>query len=517
MKFRLFSTIATFSLASASLGCPTPTPATDAAANVDAALPFADAPSGNDAHVDGGVDAFRGSSLGTCAAPRDVNLTLDAPLTVVGNTTRGPRGGLDLVNCGSSSPLSRPPQDVLALHVPGTGMTAISFDLTMGTDADFDTVVQVRTACTEAPEDPTTTCFDNADMSVQSAGAFAAMGGSTVYLVITGFDGSIAEGAYSVTFSSIDNAPPTLTTASTRRINNTRLEIRGDGGDPDSNAVGFEVQYLDATGAVIDGASGPGPFQIDFDAAHRELTFSALATQALAEVDPAQAHAASLRISTIDEFGATSAARTVMIEDRLEVGYGEACDATHFCADPNVCFAGICQATMEVRTACGAATTIPLEVPTTTATVAHQSATLPAGGGLFVGGCAGEGSERLFNVTVPSAAVDLIVTALLPSTMMSLDTTVYIRSTCGNPASEVACNDDAAEGDLRSYAEYRNAAPGNYTVFIDTYASDAAARTAHFDVTLRPVLAHGAACDPMGIANRCVGDPCPATGAALCP
>jgi hypothetical protein len=518
MKLRLAPALLG-SLACVSIACPTTTPQSDAAVEVDAAIPRVDAPIPDaPAAADAGVDAFSGSSLGTCAAPREVNLTLGEPITVRGDTSRGAAGALDLVNCGAGSPFSRPPQEVLAIRIPGSGMTAVRFDLTMDTDAEFDTVVQVRTTCSEAPTDPTTTCFDNVGESIQSAGSFAAMGGSTVYLVITGFDGAVSEGAYTATFTSIDNAPPTLNSVSARRINGERLVVRGDGADADSNAVGFVVEYLDASGALIRGAAGTGPFALDFDADFRMPTFSAVATQALVETDPLFVMAASLRVSVVDELGATSAPRTVSIEDRVEVDYGEACDAMRFCVEPNVCTAGICQATMAIRDACTAATTIPLVTPTTTATIAHQTAALPVGDGLFTGACAGGGAERLFNVTVPAGRFDLIATTLVDGTRMMLDTAIHIRSVCGNQRSEVACSDDAgAEGDLRSRAEVESAAPGNYTVFIDTYAPLADARVAAFDVILRPVLASGAACDPMGVNNRCEGELCPAAGAAVCP
>lgn len=506
------------SLVFLALGCPNPPPPSDA--GTDAAPPRVDAAFGPDAYAltpDAAPDAFDAAALGTCAAPRPVDVALGTPTVVRGDTTRGLRGPLDLVNCGNTSPLSRPPQDVLAVRVPGTGMIAVRFDLQTGTDPEFDTIVQVRTACEVAPIDATTSCFDNVEDVVQSAGSFSAMGGSTVYLVVTGFDGAVSEGAYTVTFEAIDNAPPVLTAASARRVNGERLEVRGTGSDADDNAVGFAVQYLDASGVLIAGASGAGPFATDFDGAPGGTFTNALATRALATLEPSLAAATSLRVALIDAFGATSATRDVRIEDRTEVAYGAACDALRQCAEPNVCEASTCQATSAVRAACSAATSVTLDAPTTTATVSRQSANIPTGTGVF-NSCGGGGGERVFNVTVPSGRADLIVSTSVTGTPVTFDTVVYVRRVCGNALTEIACNDDyGVEGDYRSLAETRDIAPGTYAVFIDTYEPIDPRATAAFELVLRPVLATGAACDTAGVLNRCAAGACPSSGAALCP
>ena len=501
------------------LGCPNPTPpSSDAGADAPSAR--VDAAFGPDAYTmapDAARDAFDAAALGTCARPRLVDVTLGAPTVVRGDTARGVRGPLDLVNCGNTSPLSRPPQDVLAVRVPGTGITAVAFDLRTGTDANFDTIVQVRTACDVAPTDATTTCFDNVENVVQSAGAFTAMGGSTVYLVVTGFDGAVSEGAYTVTFAAINNAPPVLTAASARRVNIERLEVRGTGSDADANAVGFALQYLNASGALITGASGVGPFAMNFDSAPPGTFTNALATRALVALEPAFASATSLRVALIDAFGATSATRDVRIDDRIEMAYGESCDALRGCAEPNVCAAATCQATAPLRAACTAAMSVTLDAPNTTSTVSPQTAGIPIGAGLF-NSCDGAGGERIFHVTVPSGRADLIVSTVVDGTAAAFDTVVYVRRVCGNALTEIACNDDyGVEGDYRSRVEVRDIVAGDYAVFIDSYAPIDPRATVAFESVLRPVIAAGAACDAAGALNRCAAGACPSSGAALCP
>ena len=492
------------------LGCPNPTPppgdaGTDAPRDARTVAP------------DAAPDAFNAAALGTCALPRLVDVSLGAPTVVRGDTTRGARGPLDLVNCGNTSPLSRPPQDVLAVRVPGTGMTAIRFDLRTGTDAEFDTLVQVRTACDVAPIHAATTCFDNVEDVVQSAGSFTAMGGSTVYLVVTGFDGAVSEGAYTVTFEAINNAPPVLAAASARRVNSERLEVRGTGSDADANAVGFALQYLNASGALISGASGVGPFAMDFDSEPPGAFTNALATRALVALEPAFASATSLRVALIDALGATSATRDVRIEDRMEMAYGESCDALRGCVEPNVCEAGTCQATAPLRAACSAAMSVTLDAPNSTSTVSRQAAGIPIGAGLF-NSCRGLGGERIFNVTVPNGRADFIVSTVVDGTAATFDTVVYIRRVCGNALTEIACNDDyGVEGDYRSRAEARDIAAGDYAVFIDSFAPIDPRVTVAFELVLRPVLATGAACDSAGVLNRCAAGACPSSGAALCP
>jgi hypothetical protein len=494
--------------------------------------------------ADGGVDASSMSmddtgvrtdtgpvgSLGTCTMPRMVSLTLGTPTTVTGSTAGGPEGPLSLGACGAN-PMSttRPPQEVLAIQVPGSGEVGISFDLTGGTLEGFDTVVQVRTTCETTPTDPATTCFDDASLGeTRSAGAFVATGGSTVYLVVTGFPGAMTDrGAYEVVLEAQPNAAPTLTAATARRVDDDRLEIFATGMDADTNVVGVGVQFLGADGMPIPAdATMPmdvGPYFLAFDA---EVTTASFTDQLVtgpgsADVD-AVGTAVSLRLFTFDAFGARSATRDATIGMVSEVGFGQACDAMRLCRAPNTCEGGMCVASAETVALCAAATAVTLDAPTgSTPTTSTQTVMLAPGVGIASASmCEGSAAtERVLAVTVPSGAFDLVATTAVAANPADLDTVVHIRSACENETTELVCGDDVDfdADDYRSLADVLDVAAGTYYVFVDGYDPFDAATTVAVELQLRPVLATGAACDPMGVLNRCAMAACPASGAAVCP
>jgi hypothetical protein len=498
----------------------------------DAATPGADTNPMVDTGMMTGNDSGPATTLGTCAMPRMVTLAMGTPSTVTGSTAGGPDGTLMLGECGAN-PMStdRPPQEVLAIQVPGSGDVGITFDLTGATAMDFDTVVQVRTACETTPTDAASTCFDDVSMAeTRSAGSFMATGGSTVYLVLTGFPGAMTDrGAYSMVIEARPNAAPTLTDATARRVADDRLEIFATGMDADSNAVGVGVQFLGADGMPLpaDPAGAPmdvGPYYLGFDA---EVTTTAFTNQLVtgpgsADVDVVGT-AVSLRVFAFDEFGARSATRDVMIGMVSEVGFGEMCDATRLCRAPNVCEAGVCAPSPETRALCTAATAVSLTAPTGSApTSAMQTVMLAAGEGVVSAGTCEQSAaaERVLAVTVPAGTFDLVASTNLAANPIDTDTVVYVRSTCENETTELVCDDDylnAPDGDYRSVAVVENAAAGVHFVFVDGYAPFDAATTVQLELQLRPVLATGAACDPTGVMNRCAMGACPASGMAVCP
>ena len=82
----------------------------------------------------------------------------------------------------------------------------------------------------------------------------------------------------------------------------------------------------------------------------------------------------------------------------------------------------------------------------------------------------------------------------------------------------MACNDDinTMGGNYASSLDVRNLGEGTYTIVVDLYAPDTAPSAFEMEVTFRPVLATGAACDPAGTANRCAGGACVAA-TMMCP
>lgn len=464
--------------------------------------------------------------LATCAAPRTVALVAGTPSVVMGDLSRGVSGPLDLGESCFGGPdvpaADRLAQDVIAVTIPGSGMVNVSFDTRDGTGEDTDTFVQVRTTCATIPG-PLHTCFDDSGEDVRSSGAFAAMGGSTVFLVVS----SAPAGTYEMTIQTEGaNVAPTLTAGTAVRVGSERFRINLTGGDADVNATGYYLELLDAGGMPISFSETEtflGPVAIDFDAAPTAATFTDQASVLVGSARvPAFGRAVSARVSVVDRFGLLSAPLTIAITD--VGGLGQACDGTE-CAGALVCTAAVCTASPATTAACAAATAVTLTAPTaTTPSVSTQSVMLAAGEGAVAGSCgvdsAGGGTERLFNVTVPAGTFDLIVTTNVAATAAAVDTVAYIRSTCADDTSELTCNDDyddAPMGDVRSTAIAEGVTAGTYTVVIDTFEALEAAATVGAEFRLRAVLAAGAACDPMGVMNRCATSACPASGAAVCP
>jgi hypothetical protein len=429
-----------------------------------------------------------------------------------------------MLNCGNPDAASAPPQEVLAIQVPGTGMVGVRVDLSQDSDPAFDAVVQIRTACATEPDTYVGTCFDDSALGLQPNAGFMAMGGTTVYAVITGYgepaDGNVSEGTYSATLYTAANAAPTLTEASAYRVGSTEFVILGTGTDPDGDASGFTFELLDAAGVATD-----APIQTEFDAPQYGMTFTnARMTLALAdyapEVGTAIAAAASIRVGAIDTFSMQSTTRVIPISNATEVALGAACDATHLCAAPNDCIAGTCQTPAAVTAACSAGRAVTLTAPTGgVATVQTEVAMLAASAGaLSSPECQGYGDEQVFNVTVPAGGADLIITTNLPATMA--DTVLAVRTTCTDASTETTCNDDydgAPEGDFRSTLQLTAAAAGTLTVVVNSYDVLTAPESVSVEFRLRPIVAAGQPCDPAGVMNRCATVACPASGTPVCP
>lgn len=109
-------------------------------------------------------------------------------------------------------------QAVVAYRVPGSGSVGIRFTVdTPGTADWLDTMIEVRTgACDDASM---SRCYDDIDDpggNYLSGGGISAMGGSTIYFVLTGFPSDEAganEGAMQLDITRTTNAPPTLASA----------------------------------------------------------------------------------------------------------------------------------------------------------------------------------------------------------------------------------------------------------------------------------------------------------------
>ena len=480
---------------------------------------------------DAGTDAGETVELATCDMPRTLEGTIGTT-SISGDTGPGVEGPRDLgPNCGNAEAPRWAPQEVIAYEVPGTGPTAVTATLvTDGTPDNFDTVIQIRTDCAMIPEAALLpTCFDDSPGDVRSEATATVEGGTTLYVIVTGYtdtpvEGGTDRGAYQLDVTARANELPTVTGGEVLVIG-SRARIVVDGMDADMDPFGFVATFQDAAGMPVDLNGDGTPDDSDrvagqFDnldelagmAAYRgEATLDDLGTL-LTDLSATQAE-----VQLIDAGFGIGASMTLTVRAVTEVGFGDACDMDNVCAASLTCTAGTCQASAEVTAACAAATAIVVAPPTTMTTTATATGMLAAGAGALEGSCAPTGGgEAVHTVVVPAGSYDLLARTDLAGTGET-DTVLYVRSTCQDPSTELACNDDIdfAGGVVSSAVEVMDAAAGTYTIAVEPFNEIAAAEPYEIEVALRPVLATGAACDPMGVQNRCAGGACPA--GMVCP
>jgi hypothetical protein len=120
---------------------------------------------------------------------------------------------------------------------------------------------------------------------------------------------------------------------------------------------------------------------------------------------------------------------------------GTACDDANACTAMDACGMGTCSGASLVpgSDTCAGAIAIPLPAPggTTTLTGSNECGTND-----YTGSCAGSGLDVIYSFT-------LTTTQRVTATTINVggafnDTVLYIRGTCDDTASEVACNDDAS-------------------------------------------------------------------------
>lgn len=511
--------------------------------------PAATPDAGSDAGTDGGggggdsgpdTSVPPDAGVNACASPRAITLTT-AAMTVTGNTTGMSAGLPRLDGCGGAGtdPMGVP-QEVLAVTLPGTAADMVGVILNMGVDGtalDYDSLIEIRGTCASATG---AQCIDDGGPAddYRSTGTFLAEGGSTVFIVVSGYlnplDGYVNSGAWAMELTAFVNpAPPTLTGGEATLYDGENLVGSAMGTDPAGAAASLRYSFLDTAGTAIgfdlDGDTAT-PDDIELVNDFRPSVIGMMTFTGTVDITgfgefPQAATATQLRIAVLNAFDQASAEMTIPLAMGTTVGVGATCDATHRCADTLTCTAGVCAASAEVIAACATATPLAIVPPTTTITSVMTTAALDTTEGALEGSCntrGGLGDEVLFTVTVPAVgAYDIIVDtngAMLGET----DTVVYDRVSCVDPSTETACNDDDMRLPatmpplLASYAEILDAAPGDHTIVVDSFDTLAAAATVDVTVSLRPVLATGAACDLMGVENRCSAGNC-LDGTRVCP
>ena len=488
-----------------------------------------------DGSADSALPPFVGS--GTCETPQPITGSLGT-VRIDLDTTDGVEGALDLgADCGNPEGIPRAPQEVIAYTVPGDGLMGVTFDTALGdTLTNFDTVVQVRTSCTEIPTaDAGPSCFDDVSGDdTRSRGGLMAMGGDVIYFVVTGFtdtplDSAIDRGPISIEITARSNALPEVTGGEVRIVGE-RTQIVATGTDADEDVIGVRATFVDAAGALVD-LNGDGMendrLSMGFDVAPVGNPFTGTSTLFVIRLASGGVYlsdrlrmlgATGATLILVDEVFGESAGMSVPVRFLDEVGLGASCGADAGCTLDLECVSGVCEAGAEIAALCETSTTLTLTAPTTETTSAGHEGQLPGGHGLIESSCAHTpGQEALFDVTVPAGDMDLIVSTDLVGSGTT-DTVVYVRTACPDRLSEPtgACNDNF--GGYQSRVELRNAAAGAYTVFVVKAGHPSETPIPYeVEVSLRPVLGTGAACDPAEVTNRCSAGACPTGGAAECP
>ena len=397
-------------------------------------------------------------------------------------------------------------QEVIEYLVPGSGPVSVEFSaVNTGTDPNFDTLIQVRRDCSSVPTlafPPT--CFDNATMSeVRSAGAFQAMGGDTLYFIVTGHSspepvtGNVDEGTIQVTLTPRANTPPTIISASSI-LNGAANIISAQANDAEGPIFGFALKLYTAAGQIDFDGDGDGDdqdvliFQFETVTGSGPYDGNSVITPEMDGYRLADYCRAvgctEAGIAVFDRQYAVSTFLRTPITDGIVVGVGETCDLTRICGSGLECFAGTCRLTAAAMTACGAASTFPIAVPTEVGvpSVASVTGSIARGMGAFSSPCAlgaepatvSTGREAIYRIDIPNPGTyTLELTTDRPGTNDMNDTLLYVRrGECldGSPAASVGCNDDIS----RSIPQSRVTATvtaGVYWAFVEFYRGETAA------------------------------------------
>lgn len=475
------------------IGCDAPAPVADAGSLVsDAPLPRPDAgPPPPPYACDGEITMLDGVLGETASLTFDISMTPERPR--------------DLGGCGNTSTTATwSGQEIIEYHVPGTGTVGVTFDTRLsGTAANFNTLVQLRTEC---PSIPTTrfppTCFDDSGSDPRSSGGFTAMGGDTVYLVVTAFsdppaiDMEIDEGPLAIEITPTANTPPTLESASALLYDDAAL-FEATATDAEGPILGYALALFTAAGQVdfdgdgmreaedvlifpFDSVVGTAPY-----VGRGEITPMADGYQIATFCRAAGCTGAG--IAVFDASYAMSASLRVPVNEATFVGTGDACDAANRCTAGLECTAGLCTVGTAAAAICAGAVPIPIAMPVDAMpVVASVTGTVGAGAGVFLGTCAGAttspsavtpGRETVYSIELTGTGpYDLTLTTARPATGMA-DTVLYVRTDCADETSELMCIDDVGMV-LQSSLTLPNLAPGTYFVFVEDYGGVATGSTA---------------------------------------
>lgn len=443
--------------------------------------------------------------------------------------------------CGNPSyelPRGWAPQQIIEYHVPGSGPTMVRFSTANeGTAPNFNTVIQVRSTCEDAPTAPfPPSCFDDSPSGdARAEGGVQTMGGQTIFFVVTGYSNPPAEamqvdrGPLRLELTPQSNTAPTVEAGNVELVQ-SQFRLVANGTDAERNVRGISMKLYNRRSQIDLDGDGDRDEQdvlnIDLDPSAITYTGNDFAidfvlsgsVSRLGTFCRGQCTEVALRVYDVG-YAMSDEVRAPTRSVSRPSGVGGSC-ATTLCGENLVCNASmVCEPSMAAAAFCDAAPGITF-TNTDTADTQTQSGTIRGGLGLFLISCgntqSGEvsiGREALVAVDVPAGTFDLSATTNTSGTPEALDTLLALRRECAETASEAACNDDLSSTDRQSEISVSNLGEGRYFLLVEPFRGLADGTSAPFEVsvTLTPVLASGATCDPQRIANRCAGAACSAT------
>ena len=411
-----------------------------------------------------------------------------------------------------------------------TAPSAARVRLTASTDetdtaANYDTVVYVRTMCGNAASE--IACNDDDDRPgprpLASRASVEIAGGTELAVIVDGYD-EFAFGAYGLRVRAVPALPggstcdptgttnacqmgnictsaggppphcapgtaPVLSQAVAQLMQNGRtVRVIVSGSDVDGDAVAAHLDFLDSSGAVITTAErGLG------SAASGQTSFGPLVVYTQDGFVDRFPSVTRARVSLIDAAALQSSTMTATIVAIPVRELSQSCDAaglTDECRGELVCTSGQCAVTAAAQAACSAAPTVA-----DTMTLAD---TLNPLAGNFESSCAFSRGldDRVYRVVLARQS-DLIVTTDVMPSGAALDTAVYLRTSCTDPATQLACNDNIDASNAHSRVTVMDLAAGTYFAYVDGSRNGAgfvASGTVGVAIEIIPVAGPGEPC-----------------------
>jgi serine/threonine protein kinase len=435
---------------------------------------------------------------------------------------------------GLRSPDGEPaPDAVVEIQVPGDARTTLVVSTsTPDTDERYDTILAAFDAAC-SPELASARPMFSADdhgRERHARGAFAARGGSTVTVVVSGFgqgvEGMTDRGRVSLEITAHPSSPPVLTAARATVAGGT-IAFRLQGHDGDLDADRARVRLFGEGGGALPvvarGERSELPLQTILLPIQHDPDVDGVGLFLIRSDDVetlSRAHRAE--VALVDRAGNATSTQTIELVQGQEMGPLESCDETHLCATELGCGADArCAASPERSFACQSAQTLT-PAPGERARVTRA---LPAGYALFETPCAetyARGREDVISTVLPDGLWDLVVsTAPSEERAAPADMVLSVRTDCldARPTAtpEGGCNDDRSAESRRPRVELREVVGGTrFWIFASAIRPDPRFETGgleyELELELRAVRARGETCDPSGARDRCVLGGCSPAG-----